>query len=71
MPRIRCHYVDCAYLDDAYCGAAAVDIDPDEGCMTYARPNDISDDEWKDDDIEEWDDLESDDDDLWLDEDEY
>lgn len=42
MPRIRCHYIECVFIDDAYCGAAAVEIDPDEGCMTYARVDDIS-----------------------------
>jgi len=71
MPRIRCHYVDCVFLDDEYCGTVAIEIDPGEGCMTYTRPNDISDDDWVDDDLEEWDEIESDDDDLWLDEDEY
>lgn len=69
MPRVRCHYVDCVFLDDAYCGTAAIEIDPDEGCMTYTRPNEISDDDWEDDDLEEWDEIESDDDDLWLDDD--
>ena len=58
MPRILCHYVDCVFLDDEYCGTAAIEIDPDEGCMAYTRPNEISDDDWDDDEIE------SDDDDL-------
>lgn len=76
MPRIRCHYIDCVFLDDGYCGAAAVEFDPDMGCMTYARPDDITeDDNWGDDeeDLEEWDDLEveEDDDDLWIDDDDY
>ena len=69
MPRIRCHYIECVFIDDAYCGAAAVEIDPDEGCMTYARADDISDSDRDDDDgIEEWDELDPDDNDLWLDE---
>jgi len=33
MPRIRCHYLDCVFLDDGYCSAAAIEIDPDVGCM--------------------------------------
>ena len=41
MPRIRCHYVDCVFLDDGYCGAAAVEVDPDMGCMTYSRADDV------------------------------
>lgn len=76
MPRIRCHYIDCVFLDDGYCGAAAVEIDPDMGCMTYARTDDVGDDdEWDDDeeDLEDWDDLEVDDEDedLWIDDDDY
>ena len=38
MPRIRCHYTDCVFVDDGYCGAAAVELDPDTGCATYS-PN--------------------------------
>ncbi len=75
MPRIRCHYIDCLFLDDGYCGAAAVEIDPDEGCMTYARADDLVEADWEEEeeDLDEWDeiDLEEEDDDLWLDEDEF
>ena len=41
MPRIRCHYLDCVFIDDGYCGAAAVEIDPDVGCMTNSRADDL------------------------------
>lgn len=78
MPRIRCHYVDCVFLDDGFCSAAAVELDPDEGCMTYTQATDLIDDEeWEDDDElleEEWDEIEfeeEEDDDLWLEEDEF
>jgi hypothetical protein len=77
MPRIRCHYVDCVFLDDGYCGAAAIELDPDVGCMTFSRADDLEvDDEWEDDDdeIDEWEEIEpdEDEDELWLDdEDEY
>jgi hypothetical protein len=77
MPRIRCHYLDCVFLDDGYCGAAAIELDPDVGCMTYSRANDTSaSEEWEDDeeeDLEEWDELEDEEEDneLWLDEDEF
>lgn len=76
MPRIRCHYIDCVFLDDGYCGAAAVEIDPDIGCMTYSRADDIGiDDEWDDEeeDLEEWEDMDVDEeeDDLWIDDEEY
>jgi hypothetical protein len=78
MPRIRCHYVDCVFLDDGYCGAAAVEIDPDMGCMTYSRANDVeTEDEWDEeeelDEVDDWEevDVDEEDDDLYLDEDEY
>ncbi|HEX7974740.1 MAG TPA: hypothetical protein VF498_10050 [Anaerolineales bacterium] len=77
MPRIRCHYVDCLFLDDGYCGAAAIEIDPDVGCMTYSRADDLEvDDEWEDEDeeeAEEWEDAEGEEEEeeLWLDEDEF
>ncbi|MCZ7553921.1 MAG: hypothetical protein M5U05_15270 [Anaerolineales bacterium] len=73
MPRIRCHYIDCVFLDDGYCGAAAVEIDPDAGCMTYSRMNDLdSEKDWGEEteDLDEWEDLEGEDEDdeIWLDE---
>jgi len=76
MPRIRCHYVDCVFLDDGYCGAAAVEFDPDVGCMTYSRADDLEvENEWEDEEeeMDEWEDLEGEDEDeeIWLDEDEY
>ena len=36
MPRIKCHYLDCVFLDEGYCSAAAVEVDPDAGCTTYS-----------------------------------
>lgn len=35
MPRIRCHYTDCAFIQNNYCNATSTELDPDEGCMTY------------------------------------
>ena len=68
MPRIRCHYVDCVFLDEGFCGAPAVEFDPGEGCMTYKSSSSLLDEELVDD---EWDDLgfDEEEDDLWLDED--
>ena len=59
MPRIRCHYLDCVFLDDGYCGAAAVELDPDTGCATYA-PNEeaAAEKDWEEEELEEWDDEE-------------
>jgi hypothetical protein len=67
MPRIRCHYLDCVFLEEGYCGAAGVEIDPEEGCMTYSRIDEVPEDEtWEDPDLEElW---EDDDDELYEDE---
>jgi len=75
MPRIRCHYIDCVFLDDGYCGAAAVEIDPDVGCMTFSRADDLeAGNSWEEEEeeLEEWEDIDLDeeDDELWLDEDE-
>jgi hypothetical protein len=74
MPRIRCHYTDCVFLDDGYCGAAAVEIDPDLGCQTYSRIEDSeAEEEWEeeDDELEEWEetDIDEDEEELWMDED--
>ena len=77
MPRIRCHYIDCVFLDDGYCGAAAIEVDPDVGCMTYSRADDLDvDDDWEEEEeeTEDWEELESEDeedDEMWLDEDEF
>ena len=78
MPRIRCYYLDCAFLDDSFCSAAAVEIDPDAGCRTYSPSAEVMQDEdWEDEEeLEEWEELEEEDDedeDIWLDdaEDEY
>jgi len=68
MPRIKCHYVDCVFVDDGFCSAAAVEIDPETGCNTYS-PTDEIDEEWEDDETEWEDDEEEEEDDLWEDED--
>ena len=52
MPRIKCHYADCVFLDEGYCSAAAVEIDPDAGCSTYS-PSEEAAKEWKEDEEEE------------------
>ncbi len=67
MPRIRCHYIDCVFIDNGHCSAAAVEIDPDTGCVTYSPSDDDLDEDW-DDELDEWEELD-DDDDVWDDED--
>jgi hypothetical protein len=37
VPPIRCHYADCINLDEGFCGASAVELDPEDGCLTYER----------------------------------
>jgi ribosomal protein L12E/L44/L45/RPP1/RPP2 len=68
MPRIRCHYTDCVFVDEGYCGAAAVELDPDTGCATYSPTEDAAanDEEWEE-ESEEWEEEEGEeeDDDLW------
>ena len=72
MPRIKCHYVDCVFLDEGLCSAAAVEIDPDSGCNTYS-PSEGAAEEWEEEEELEWvEDEEEEDDELWEeDEDEF
>ena len=37
MPRIRCRYIDCIYLEAGFCGTDQVDLDPELGCLTYSQ----------------------------------
>ncbi len=77
MPRIRCHYDDCVFLEEGHCGAAAVELEPETGCLTYSQADDgeaeeewdeLEEDEFEDEEDELYED--EDDDDLWDDEDE-
>jgi hypothetical protein len=73
MPRIKCHYADCVFIDEGLCSAAAVEFDPDTGCVTYS-PTDgaASEDDWEEDDETEWEDEDGDEeDDDWEEEDEF
>ena len=73
MPRIRCHYTDCVFVDDGYCSAAAVELDPDTGCATYT-PNEeavAKGDDWEEEEeLEEWEEEEVEEEDDLFDEDE-
>lgn len=72
MPRIRCHYTDCIFLDEGYCSAAAVEIDPDTGCATYAPVDGpAAESDWEEEEeLEEWEEEDTDEDDLWADDEE-
>lgn len=71
MPRIRCHYTDCVFVDEGYCSAAAVELDPDTGCATYSPiEGAAAEDEWEEEDeLEEWEE-DSEEEENWLDEEE-
>ena len=66
MTKIRCYYLDCLFLDERHCTAAAVDINPDSGCQTY-RPIDDEENtgDWDDDELEDWDEADDDSESLW------
>jgi hypothetical protein len=54
MPRIRCRYIECVFLEEGYCGTHSIELDPDDGCLTYSRYDDLTDDEeWDEEDLEE------------------
>jgi len=67
MARIRCKYIGCSYLDQGLCSASLIDLDPDEGCLTFTPigdPFDDDEDDWEEDELdgyEEWDDEDDDD----------
>jgi hypothetical protein len=74
MPRIRCHYEGCVSLESGYCGAEAIQLDPEMGCLTFTQEGESSDEEdWdeeifeyeEEDEEEDWEDFEDlDEDDL-------
>ncbi len=61
MARIRCHYADCVFLDEGYCSAAAIELDPDTGCATYTPNEEAAKDDWEEEELDEWDDEEAED----------
>lgn len=73
MPKIRCHYIDCAFLDEGYCSAAMVELDPEKGCITYSPTAEaVDENEWEEEEeeeAEEWEELEDEDDEdeVWMD----
>jgi hypothetical protein len=75
MPKIRCLYVGCVYLEKGYCTAPLINVDPDEGCLTFTQLDDpFEDASWEEElgemeGFEEWD--EDDFDDDWMDDDDF
>lgn len=52
MPRIRCHYVDCVYLEAGLCTADEIELDPEMGCLTYTQAEE-EEEEWEEEPLEE------------------
>ncbi|SNB61959.1 hypothetical protein [Thermoflexus hugenholtzii] len=48
MPRIRCHYVDCVYLEAGMCTADEIELDPEMGCLTYTQAEE---EEWEEEEV--------------------
>ena len=48
MPRIRCSYLGCVYREGDYCNVELVELDPDDGCLTFTPLEDIiiEEDDW-------------------------
>jgi hypothetical protein len=66
MPRIKCHYIDCVFLDEGYCSAAAIELDPDTGCATYSPSDEAAAaEDWEEEEEWEEDEAEDEDDELW------
>jgi hypothetical protein len=60
--------MDCIFIDEGYCSAAAVEIDPDTGCATYSPSEDDIEDDWDEEDLEDWEsEGEDEEDELWVD----
>lgn len=63
MARIRCKYLDCTFLEDGICSATTIELDPDEGCLTYSLLVDpFEEEDWdEDEDLDGYDEWEDDD----------
>ena len=66
MPRIRCNYEGCIYLEGNFCTAGEIEFDQELGCLTYSQVEEEEivgveeeleeieeEEEWKEKDIEE------------------
>jgi hypothetical protein len=43
MARIRCFYEDCVFLVKGFCSAQTIELDPEDGCLTYSEdPGDMT-----------------------------
>ena len=37
MPRIRCNYEGCIYLEGNFCTAGEIELDQELGCLTFSQ----------------------------------
>ena len=37
MPRIRCNYEGCIYLEGNFCTASEIELDQELGCLTFSQ----------------------------------
>ncbi len=37
MPRIRCYYDECVFNKKGICLAPSIELDPEDGCLTYSE----------------------------------
>ena len=79
MPRIRCRYVECIYVEAGFCGTDQIDLDPELGCLTFTQEEEDlpidkeeeweeeqgldEDEEWEEDELEDLDEDDLDEDD--------
>lgn len=41
MAKVRCLYEECVFVSKGFCTAGSIEIDPEDGCLTYSE--DLSD----------------------------
>lgn len=77
MPPIRCHYSDCLNIEEGFCTAGSIELDPEDGCLTYEPTGEVPVEDWADEDSydeywEESDDLlyDDEDDEVWAEDEE-
>jgi hypothetical protein len=48
VPRIQCSYLGCIYREGNFCRAEVVELDPQDGCLTFMPIEDmpLEDDDW-------------------------
>jgi len=73
MPRIRCRYEACIFLESGYCTSERIELDPEMGCLTFQQAGEDEALEWDEEEVDvleddteealEWDEEDEDEDD--------